>query len=348
MNNSSQTHIAMAQDTIASMRDAVMSLDRTGNIIMLNPAAEKLLDVRAEETVGRSFGQVFVVHEELEAFNDCILQAIYNPSTPHVSEISLNRDGKEKQHLVVRTNLLKSDQGEPEGVVAVVADVSERVRLLEERVEQKQTQHQFGQFFLYILSIYTIGTLANYLLNTYLKSINVYGEIFTWVYLLILLVPSLIAIRIMKIPFASLGMTLTNWKKSLSEGVLYSVGVMVVGFALVWVLRHFSLVPFKQTPLVWAGVPPYFFHSFLQELLARGVLQSSFERFFDDRKGFKAVVLTSIFGGMLHLHFGLLAVTITCVASLFFGAFYLRHHNLIGVTILHGTLGVFAFASGLL
>ena len=338
----------MARDTITSMRDAVMSLDRTGRIIMLNPAAEKLLEVKAADTVGRRFVEVFVVHEELESFNDCILKAIYDPSTPHVSEISLNRQGRDIQHLIVRTNLLKNDQGEPEGVVAVVADVSERVRLLEERVEQKQIQHQFAQFFLYILGIYAIGTLANYLLNTYLKSINVYGEVFTWVYLFILLVPSLVAIRVMKIPLASLGVTLNNWKKSLGEGLVYSAGLLVVGFGLVWVLRHFSVVPFKQTPFVWAGVLPYYFHSFLQELLARGVLQSSFERFFDDKKGIKAVLLTSIFGGMLHLHFGLLAVTITCVASLFFGAFYLRHHNLIGVTILHGTLGIFAFGSGLL
>ena len=346
--DSCQAPLPIVQDTINSMRDSVISLDRRGKIIILNPAAENLLGIQAQETVGRSFSETLINQEELESLNDCILEAIYDPTTPHVSEISINRSGQKVQHLVVRTNLLKTETDEPVGVVAVIADVSERVRLLEERVEQKRTQHQFGQFFLYLLSIYVIGTLANYLLHTYLNSLNVYGEFFKWAYLAILLVPSLITIRIMKIPFSTLGMTLANWKKSLIEGVIASVGLLLLGSLLIMILRHFSMVPFEQTPLVWAGVLPYYFHSFLQELLGRGVMQSSFERFFDDRKGFKAVLLTSIFGGLLHIHFGLLAVAITFVASLIFGAFYLRHHNLIGVTLVHGTLGIFAFVSGLL
>lgn len=348
MIDSSPAPLSMVQETINSMRDAVLSLDRQGRIIILNPAAERLLDVEAEETIGHAFAEKFGSRDELEAFNDCILEAIYDPSTPHVSEIKLALPDQEAQHLVVRTNLLTTDDGQPEGVVVVVADISQRVRLLEEWVAQKQVQHQFGQFFLYLLSIFVIGTLANYLLGTYLKTLNVYGEVFKWAYLAILLVPSMVAIWIMGIPVTSLGLTLENWKKSLIEGVVASAGLVVLGSLLVLVLRYFSLVPHKPTQFVWAGVAPYYFHSFLQELLARGVLQSSFEKFFDDRRGYKSVLLASIFGGLLHIHFGLLAVSVTFVASLVFGVFYLRHHNLIGVSLLHGTLGIFAFASGLL
>ena len=345
---SSQAPTSMVKETIDSMRDAVLSMDRKGKIIILNPAAEDLLEVRSEDTVGRNFAETFVHREELEPFNDCILEAIYDPSTPHIEEVALTKPGQETQHLVVRTNLLKTDDGQPEGVVAVVADISQRVRLLEERVEQKRTQHQFGQFFIFLLSIFVIGTLVNYLLHTYLSSLSVYGEIFKWAYLAILLVPTMVVIWIMHIPISTLGMTLANWKKSLVEGVIASAGLIALGSLLVMILRYLDMVPAKPVALVWAGVLPYYFHSFLQELLARGVMQSSFERFFDDQKGFKAVLLTSIFAGVLHIHFGLVAVGITFVASLIFGAFYLRHHNLIGVTLLHGTLGIFAFCSGLL
>lgn len=338
----------MARETINSMRDAVLSLDNKGKIIMLNPAAERLLDVKAKDTVGSDFAALFVSREELESFNDCILEAIYDPSTPHISEITLSLKDGETRHLVVRTNLLTKDDGQPEGVVVVVADISERVRLLQDRIEQKRIQHQFGQFFIYLLSIFVIGTLVIYLLHTSLKSIDVYGTFFMWVYMVVLLIPSLIAVRIMGIPFSNLGMTLNNWKKSTIEGLVVSVGFVALGFAIVAILRHYSLIPFKPTPFNWLGVLPYYFHCFIQELLGRGVLQSSFERFFEDRRGFKAVLLASIFGGLLHIHFGLLAVAFTFAFSIPVGIFYLRHHNLIGVTIFHGTAGIFAFGSGLL
>ena len=354
MTNSSQTPVVMANETIQSMRDAVLSLDKSGKIILLNPAAEELLNVKADDTVGHVFAEIFLSRTDLEPFNDCILEAIYDPSIPHISEIRVEKEDGDIQHLVVRTNLLASDDGQAEGVVAVVANISQRVRLLEESVEQKRIQHQFGQFFIYLLGIYVIGTLANYMLHTYLSFIDVNGTFFTWAYLIILLVPSLIVIRIMKIPFSTLGMTLNKWKKSIVEGVGVSAILIVLGLGLVALIRLIPSWPYKPMGFdfsisgIFLGVIPYYIHSFIQELLARGVMQSSFERFFDDRKGFKAVVLTSIFGGLLHIHFGLTAVAMIFVTGLFFGTFYLRHHNLIGVTILHGALGIFAFGSGLL
>jgi PAS domain S-box-containing protein len=348
MSNSSQTKNVMALEAVSSMRDAIVSLNHDGTIIMLNSSAEKLLGVSSKEAVGCSFAKMFITREDLEQLNDCILEAVYDPTTPHVEEITLNKPQNGLQHLVVRTNLLKKEDGENIGIVAVISDISEQVQLLEKNIEQKHIQHQFGQFFIYLLSINVIGTLINHLLSTYLKTLDVYGEVFKWVYLIVLLVPSFIAIRVMGIPMKSLGVTLLNWKKSLKEGVVVSAAIVIAGMGLVWCLKYFSIVPFKPIPIVWAGVLPYYFHSFMQELLGRGIMQSSFERFFDDKRGFKAILLASIFAGMFHIHFGLMAVCIIFVASIFFGMFYHRHHNLIGITILHGTLGIFAFCSGLL
>lgn len=46
------TSYLLARDAIESMRDAVLSIDQRGTIIMLNPAAEQLLQVNAEEIIG--------------------------------------------------------------------------------------------------------------------------------------------------------------------------------------------------------------------------------------------------------------------------------------------------------
>ncbi|MDF1750021.1 MAG: CPBP family intramembrane metalloprotease [Alphaproteobacteria bacterium] len=91
-----------------------------------------------------------------------------------------------------------------------------------------------------------------------------------------------------------------------------------------------------------------FFHSFLQELVARGFMQSSFQRFLNDKTGWRSVFLTGTLFGLFHLHFGFPAVAVTIFSSFIFGALYLRHRNLAGVTLLHFMSGVAAFNSGLL
>ncbi len=222
------------------------------------------------------------------------------------------------------------------------------VQSLERELAAARLQNEFGQFFIYILSIFTIGTFVNHLLQTYLHSINVYGEFFKWTYLLVLLVPSFVTIFVMKIPLSALGITKHNWKKSLKEGLLVSAGFSVVFVAFVLIMRYFTWLPDKPMQITIAGFLNYSMHSFLQEILARGITQSSFERFFNDKRGIKAILLTSICFSLFHIHFGLIAVAITFISSLAFGAFYMRHHNLLGVTIVHAVTGICAFGTGVL
>ena len=52
--------------------------------------------------------------------------------------------------------------------------------------------------------------------------------------------------------------------------------------------------------------------------------------------------------GMFHSHFVLLAVVLTILTSVVFGMFYLRHQNIVGVTLLHFAVGACAFSIGIL
>lgn len=71
------------------------------------------------------------------------------------------------------------------------------------------------------------------------------------------------------------------------------------------------------------------------------------KRFFND-DGIKPVILGAIIFSLIHIHIGIIAVIITFVGGIIFGIFYLRHNNLIGVTLLHYSGGVVAFLSGTL
>lgn len=211
----------------------------------------------------------------------------------------------------------------------------------------KERQH-FGQFFLYALGLMTIGMLVNDVLAKNIFKIDIFTPTFAWVYLLIILAPTSVVIWKMKIPLNELGITTAGMKKSLAEGCGLSVVTMAVAFTAAWALRTTGIYSGTPVPPEWAGTTGYLFHSVLQEFVARGLLQSSFQRFLDDKSGLRSVVLASTLFGVFHIHFGFMAVMVTIVSGLLFGAVYLRHRNLAGVTILHFFAGAAAFWSGLI
>jgi len=216
-----------------------------------------------------------------------------------------------------------------------------------EMIAIKERQ-QFGQFFLYTLAVMAIGMIANDILSKHILKVNIYTQTFAWQYLIIILVPSFFVIRKMNIPLTELGLTKTGFKQSFWEGLAFSALAMIVVFALAWTLAALEIKETNPAPFILGPTLSYFFHSFLQEMIARGFLQTSFQRFLDDKGGMRSVVLASVLFGVFHLHFGVMAVVMTSVSGLLFGALYLRHRNLVGPTLVHFFAGGAAFWSGLL
>lgn len=224
----------------------------------------------------------------------------------------------------------------------------DHVAALERELALRDEQEQFGRFFIYSLIMMSIGTLVNNALAWREVDVDIYTQIFAWQYLAILLVPSFFVIRHMGISIQSLGLTIRGLKRSLGEGALISVALYGVTWLIAATLKHFEILPGKALPFDLLGTLSYFLHSALQEIIARGFLQSSFQRFLGDANGLLSVVLASTLFGMFHLHFGVAAVLMTIATGCVFGMIYLRHKNVAGVTIVHYVMGVAAFNTGLI
>ena len=223
------------------------------------------------------------------------------------------------------------------------------VSSLQAQIETLKLQHDFGEFFIYIMACYAIGTTINVLLQSYLQHVDLYARSFSWSYLLVLLAPSLVIVWKQRIPLAQLGVTLRGWRTSMREGAIASGICAIIMVVALAVLRKTNWL--TPPPITWAAaswLPSYFVHSAIQEFLARGIVQTAFRRFFGDERGLKSVLLASLLFSLFHVHFGLAAVAVTFVTSLFFGWFYLRHENLLGVSLLHGVAGSGAFLLGIL
>lgn len=126
------------KNILENMTDGVMTIGRDGLILTINKAAEKILGVRAEEVVDRTFAEIFLVMEGNDEFNQTILNAVYESSMTHNSVVRFNTAERERT-LTVATSFLAMDNP---AVIVVFNDITEleRLRQTEEQLSEELKQ----------------------------------------------------------------------------------------------------------------------------------------------------------------------------------------------------------------
>lgn len=115
------------QSIVRDMSEGVMTIGLDGIITSLNAAGSQILDRSAQELVGHSFARCFVEYPENDAFNQAVLDAVYDQKVSHRSIVPYFT-GSEVRQLHVTTAYLR-DGVQRIGVVAVLSDISELVEL---------------------------------------------------------------------------------------------------------------------------------------------------------------------------------------------------------------------------
>lgn len=223
----------------------------------------------------------------------------------------------------------------------------EYVETLRVENEQLQLQTEFGRFFIAVVLAFGVGSVFDQLVFEY-NPVSRDSPLFNWAYLLVLLMPAIYLIRRFDYPLSMFGVTLKNWKSSLIQGI----GVSVVAISCFYAFMFIYTTGFhalKTHSIAWFPIFIlfYFFHSYIQEFIARGVVQTSLQRFLNDKRGLLSVTIASCLFAFFHLHKGLQTALVVFIFSLFFGWIYLKHKNLLGVTVIHFCLGVLGFYYGI-
>jgi PAS domain S-box-containing protein len=128
---------AIRERILLDMSEGVIVIGLKGRIELINPKACELLALSESEAMGKPFAGLFFEHEENDAFSQTVLDAIYDAQGLHVAVVPYF-DGETTRRLHVTTSFLRDD-GRRIGVIAVLSDVSELVRLRED-VERKNRQ----------------------------------------------------------------------------------------------------------------------------------------------------------------------------------------------------------------
>ncbi len=125
-------HANVLEAVFDQLSDALLMYDHDLAITGVNRAAERLFGIPAEEMIGRNCREVFrcSVCESgcglLEGLNQ-------SPSVPHTT-VRLHTDDGRERLVIIRTAQLFGDDGELEGVVATVKDITDEVAPMKREV----------------------------------------------------------------------------------------------------------------------------------------------------------------------------------------------------------------------
>ena len=129
------------RNVLESMREGVLTVTADGRVGILNPAASRLLGLDGDEVRGKPIGQVLMDRNDLEAFNDVVLAAVYDEAVGSRTAIGLRLgDGTERSVTVTTSYLVSREGGENRriGLVAVLDDVTEVEALRETEREMAE------------------------------------------------------------------------------------------------------------------------------------------------------------------------------------------------------------------
>jgi diguanylate cyclase (GGDEF)-like protein/PAS domain S-box-containing protein len=115
------------QHIIENMHDGVITIDKSGIITTVNPAAASILELSQEQIVDRKLSDVFFNYPENDDFIQIILDAVYDSSMSH-HKVCRYFTGQQEKSLFVTTSFLKAvieHVTEPIGITVLFSDVTE-------------------------------------------------------------------------------------------------------------------------------------------------------------------------------------------------------------------------------
>lgn len=235
---------------------------------------------------------------------------------------------------------------------ATIRETKAKLKASEERVKMAN----FFFFLVLILLVYQLllGVYIEYgstLRQGFYRGIVTPAVIFTMV------VMGWSAAKKIGIPLSELGLNLNNWAASLKESLIWTfyflLTIIVVKWILIQILPSYAdrsvfesyMLDDSLTPMmlllynmIYAIMTP------IQEFLARGILQGSLSRIFDDKySAFYAILLSNLIFSALHLHIDLRFALLTLIPGFFWGYMYDRQQSLLGVSFSHLVIGMFFF-----
>jgi len=111
-----------AEGVMRYLADGLVVVDKTGNVVMMNPAAEKLLDTETQESIGKSLAASIKDQHLLAMAKGDLSDSDEMHITKEIHLDSKNEDVK--RILKASSAVVENENGKPIGMVAVLSDIT--------------------------------------------------------------------------------------------------------------------------------------------------------------------------------------------------------------------------------
>lgn len=358
-NTPSVLPVAMTDDIVASSRDAIITIDPKGRLTSFNPGAEAVFGMRASEVVGKTVAEVFLPIEGLDAFTDCVLEAVGAPDREHTANITLAAENG-NLHLSVRAVLLhRKDTDERIGVLVMISDESERVESLAQAAERESERAATGRFIVAILTIFSVFTL---LLEPMQKLAQArFFDLGPVMALLTLVVIAFLINRWISPSSESVGLDFRPQRRHLLEAVACSVAFCVaMTLAKYLFIAVDSAVPAEplfsfyvlddgtrvdSVGLYAIGLTLYLVSVPFQQFAVRCAIQAPLQSFLNGvvgSAGWIANVTATLLFAVLHAHLNPVVSLAVILPSLLWGWLFMRSGSIVTPIVSHAIIGVYA------
>lgn len=239
------------------------------------------------------------------------------------------------------------------------------VEALRRELIQTKARAAMSNLIINTLVILSFYIFMSKLMET-LKSLLVSTTLLNIPLMILLVFPLLLMIKNSGYPMSIYGLSLKNWQRDALQALFYTFPllmaivfykVMLIATVPSFANRHvfdltFDLTTGAEHVSGWVGaflIVLYLLFVPVQEFLARGILQSSFEQLLTGHfKTLWAILLSNLLFSGMHSHVSLGLGLVVMVPGLFWGWLYAKQKTLVGVIVSHLIVGLWAlFAVGL-
>ncbi|MDD7403375.1 MAG: CPBP family glutamic-type intramembrane protease [Butyribacter sp.] len=328
-----------------NMSDGVITVNAAGDITYMNSACETIFNIQIADFENKSFQECFLQNKKNKAFNKFFQTILKKNTVSENSIVTYQKDGNVR-YFSIKISLLH--QGDTKltkkddfpGMLILIEDITQQQRL-------KQLERDSAVTFsgiIFCISIYlSIWSLIRFTLHIHLNTsyytLMIEGMTFL-LFLEILFLTSLSMRDIGLVP------KLSTLKKNTLETICIAAiacSVMIIAKVILKLLGF----PVKERFFGGSlhGAYTYLFTAFVQEFLARGVIQTCVKSLMKikHQKPF-SILVTSLLFSLMHLPFGFIFMMGAFALSLALGYIFERHENLWGCAFLHWSCGYIAMS----
>ncbi len=326
-----------------NMSDGVMTIDAFGTVTYLNSACASIFEVEnTEKVTGASFADCFLSNKKNRAFNKLFEECIKNNKRPEKTNVRYRSEpGSSIKHLNIAISLLQPTKSESEdektfpGMIVLIEDTTDRFTL---RQREHDCAYIFAGFIICTSLFLLAWSLIRFTLHIYLKS-----STYTFIIECITFALFLEIVFMTSFSMRDIGLVpkWTKFKKNVLETlILAATGCLLL--LLSKVILNFIGIRIKTYFIGGSlhGAYIYIYTSFIQEFLARGVIQTCVKSMMRIKyqKTF-GIILTSLMFSLMHIPLGFYFMACALVLSLILGYIYERQGDIWGCVFLHWCCG---------